>query len=216
MGMLPAALTPEIVYKEKQLAYEQLQTGSHWPNREEWFSARNAIPGVRPYFKKLPQLSLRQQQLYGLVRYARPSFEKNITSSPHQETPRDTSTMSDVEEKTSDDAKLPGEKQRRWGRSRASVGVSTAQGEVDGVTARRPPLAQNIPSSTEDPAPSCDSDDQSARNVRRLQKILKEIPVLEGRQSSGEKLLRNQIQKIERKEQYRSELRHLAPTLARE
>merc|ERR1712048_1289312 len=38
--MLPAVLTPEGVYREKQLAYEQLETGSHWPNREEWFQAR--------------------------------------------------------------------------------------------------------------------------------------------------------------------------------
>jgi len=40
--MLPAALTPDEVYPDKLRAYEQLETGSHWPNREEWFK-QNAI-----------------------------------------------------------------------------------------------------------------------------------------------------------------------------
>merc|ERR1712232_188545 len=92
--MLPAAMTPVDAYREKQLAYEQLQTGSHWPNREEWFQSRSQMAGIRPYFKEPPQLSLRQQQLYGLVRYTSSLLEVNTMSSLHQETTEANGTTS--------------------------------------------------------------------------------------------------------------------------
>lgn len=74
---LPAELTPESVYLQKQRAYEHLQTGCHYPNREEWFEAvdRHKKMPWRPYFAAPPKLTHRQQELYGLVRYSRPEPE---------------------------------------------------------------------------------------------------------------------------------------------
>mmetsp|Transcript_100533 Transcript_100533/g.174553 ORF Transcript_100533/g.174553 Transcript_100533/m.174553 type:complete len:936 (+) Transcript_100533:57-2864(+) len=68
---LPAALTPEGVYEQKQIAYEQLETGGHWTNREEWFKARSNHQCIswQKYFDKPPDLTVRQRQLYGLDRY---------------------------------------------------------------------------------------------------------------------------------------------------
>jgi len=68
--MLPAALTPEEVYVEKQQAFQSLETGSHWPCREEWFTPRSPPRfALRPYFNKSPVLTPRQRLLYGLDRY---------------------------------------------------------------------------------------------------------------------------------------------------
>lgn len=68
--MMPAKLTPEHVYAEKQRAYEQLHTSSHWPCQEEWFSSRDEPQfDLRPYFKEPPALTPRQRLLYGLERY---------------------------------------------------------------------------------------------------------------------------------------------------
>lgn len=73
--MLPAALTPEHVYTEKQRAYEQLQTSSHWPCMEEWFSIRQEPQfDLRPYFRAPPALTARQRLLYGLDRYSSPQL----------------------------------------------------------------------------------------------------------------------------------------------
>ena len=69
---LPAALTPDEVYPQKLQAYRELQTGSHWPNREEWFKPNKRVhqlDKIRPYFAAPLVLSTRQQQLHGLVRY---------------------------------------------------------------------------------------------------------------------------------------------------
>jgi len=68
---LPAALTPEPVYEQKQRAYQRLETGCHYPNREEWFSAGDKHKQLtwRPYLTKPPELTQRQRQLYGLERY---------------------------------------------------------------------------------------------------------------------------------------------------
>merc|ERR1712187_132485 len=69
--MLPASLTHDSLYVKKQEAYQQLETGSHWPCREEWFAPRKASQAcARPYFREPPKLSARQELLYGLVRYA--------------------------------------------------------------------------------------------------------------------------------------------------
>lgn len=69
--MMPAALTPEPVYDLKQQAYDQLETGSHWPCQEEWFRARNrgSRCDVRPFYKQPPTLTARQRLLYGLEHY---------------------------------------------------------------------------------------------------------------------------------------------------
>jgi len=71
---LPAALTMEPVYPQKQRAYERLETGCHYPSREEWFetTARHMKMPWRPYFKTPPKLTRRQQELYGLMRYGGP------------------------------------------------------------------------------------------------------------------------------------------------
>jgi len=79
MCMLPAALTPEHVYVEKQRAYEQLQTGSHWPCMEEWFSPRQEPQfDLRPFFRAPPALTARQRLLYGLDRYESPQLGEVI------------------------------------------------------------------------------------------------------------------------------------------
>jgi MOSC domain-containing protein YiiM len=71
--MLPAVLTPESVYGKKWEAYHGLETGSHWPKKEEWFKCRRQVPfDLRPYFQQPPTLTARQRQLYGLDRYNAP------------------------------------------------------------------------------------------------------------------------------------------------
>jgi hypothetical protein len=69
---MPAAMTPEAVYAQKRLAYQHLETGCHYPTREEWFEKtdRHKRLDWRPYFRELPDLTPRQRQLYGLERYA--------------------------------------------------------------------------------------------------------------------------------------------------
>mmetsp|Transcript_33489 Transcript_33489/g.59036 ORF Transcript_33489/g.59036 Transcript_33489/m.59036 type:complete len:522 (-) Transcript_33489:245-1810(-) len=81
--MLPAAMTPEDVYEKKQSAYQQLATGSHWPNQEEWFAQRGRGLDFTPspYYKKPPQLTPRQRLLYGLDRYTPHSFLQPNSSS---------------------------------------------------------------------------------------------------------------------------------------
>jgi hypothetical protein len=81
--MLPAVMTPERVYNDKQAAYHQLQTGCHWPNREEWFRPRKSNLDVQPYFRQLPQLSLRHQQLYGLLRYEAQAVPEKLLMAPN-------------------------------------------------------------------------------------------------------------------------------------
>jgi len=68
---MPAALTPEAVYAQKRRAYEGFETGCHYPSREEWFEMgdRHKKFAWKPYFTSPPKLTLRQQELYGLVRY---------------------------------------------------------------------------------------------------------------------------------------------------
>jgi len=82
--MLPAVLTPEEVYEQKQQAYQKLETGSHWPCQEEWFSPRKAPQfDLQPYFRKPPALTERQSLLYGLRRYngASPLLSSQMPSS---------------------------------------------------------------------------------------------------------------------------------------
>uniref|UniRef100_A0A7S1FCU1 MOSC domain-containing protein n=1 Tax=Noctiluca scintillans TaxID=2966 RepID=A0A7S1FCU1_NOCSC len=86
--MLPAALTPEAVYGKKWEAFQRLETGNHWPQREEWFKRRGEVPfDLRPYFRQLPVLTARQRLLYGLDRYAEsnlgvPSAMGSVESNP--------------------------------------------------------------------------------------------------------------------------------------
>lgn len=69
---LPAELTPASMYTLKRAAYEGLETGSHWPSKEVWFvqDARKPTRRLRPYFKTPPKLTMRQQELHGLVPYS--------------------------------------------------------------------------------------------------------------------------------------------------
>jgi len=68
VSCLPFELTPEPVYHQKSRAYEQLETGSHWACREEWFGKQD-LPGIQPYHRVPPPLTKRQQELFGLARY---------------------------------------------------------------------------------------------------------------------------------------------------
>lgn len=86
---LPACLTPESLYASKQEAYQALHTGikqflllppawaltqvglgAHWPNKEGWFRPhpRRTVQ-MKPYYAAPPELTHRQQELYGLCRY---------------------------------------------------------------------------------------------------------------------------------------------------
>eukprot|EP00928_Gymnodinium_smaydae_P002095 TRINITY_DN10734_c0_g2_i2.p1 TRINITY_DN10734_c0_g2~~TRINITY_DN10734_c0_g2_i2.p1 ORF type:complete len:744 (+),score=66.36 TRINITY_DN10734_c0_g2_i2:104-2335(+) len=66
----PAEITPEDVYDLKKLAGHLMHTGTHWPNWEEWIETKrdNAF-ACMPFFRAPPRLTLRQRQLYGLLRY---------------------------------------------------------------------------------------------------------------------------------------------------
>lgn len=93
---LPAALTPEPVYEQKLRAYERLETSCHYPNREEWFEEAEKHKKIcwKPYFNKPPELTLRQKQLYGLVRYSateqsEPKMEKEKEKASSRRRPTD-------------------------------------------------------------------------------------------------------------------------------
>lgn len=55
-----------------------------------------------------------------------------------------------------------------------------------------------------------DDTGESASELRRVQKALKEIEALEVKRDSGERLRKNQMAKIERKKTYRHKLQCLA------
>lgn len=119
---LPAVLTPEAVYAQKWRAYKQLETGSHWPNREEWFEPRRRNLDIQPFFKAPPELTLRQKELYGLVKYLTPdpSAPLPLAETVQEEVSRaeDSLDDSDPAQEGADfeggpaGRKLP----RRWGR----------------------------------------------------------------------------------------------------
>lgn len=70
--MLPAAHTPSHVYDKKREAYANLETGNHWPTREDWFRPMrfcNRSFKPQPYFRTPPKLNHRLQELYGLKKY---------------------------------------------------------------------------------------------------------------------------------------------------
>lgn len=72
--MMPSQMTPEALYPKKRLAYEKLETGSHWPTKEEWFRREGWFSynfKARCFFKSPPQLTNRLQELYGLRHYPR-------------------------------------------------------------------------------------------------------------------------------------------------
>jgi len=110
---LPASLTPEAVYEAKRRAYLQLETGGHWPCREEWFIVRDkhARLSIQPYLKDPPNLPRRQLELYGLVRYS---------TLPEVLVPPDNAKTEDAEEEdfTNKGAKSA---KRRWARKDSST-----------------------------------------------------------------------------------------------
>ena len=65
--------TDENVPRHKQEAYQRLETGSHWPCKEDWFAPdrRNQHHTRRgsAFFDKPPLLTTRQQELHGLRSY---------------------------------------------------------------------------------------------------------------------------------------------------
>lgn len=79
--MLPACLTPDEILPRKRQAFEQLETGSHWPCKEEWFTSRGSPAfEVGIYHRVPPALTPRQRLLYGLERYRRPQPERALTA----------------------------------------------------------------------------------------------------------------------------------------
>jgi len=118
-------------------------------------------------------------------------------------------TSFDGEVNESNDAK-PQAARRRWGRSSASARASAVHAEADCTTPSRPPQPSSTSYCKEVAALAVD-DGQHARDIRRYQKALREIEALEAKQSSGEKLRRNQIDKIEKKGKYMHDLHCLTP-----
>lgn len=213
--MLPAALTPEAVYRQKVAAYEQLQTGCHWPNREEWFHPRRHHAEYKPYFKKPPKLSLRQQQLYGLVCYD-PSNPQTLSAASTKTGTEgeniDTQNAAAVEGDGSK-AKVP----RRWGReSKPSKSAAALLDQLPQAAASRADHLPQAAASTDGYAPKCtaeadDSCKDTSTEVRRLRKALREIEALEVRRDNGEELRKNQLEKIERKQWYLCDLQRVTP-----
>jgi hypothetical protein len=124
--MLPAALTPEEVYPLKLRAYEQLETGSHWPSKEEWFKPRREINiDIKPFFKKPPALTGRQRLLYGLDRY--PHLEKPIRDPVELEEGgvcNDEAAVNAIVNRNVDLICSKG-RVRRWGRAKAMAETHT-------------------------------------------------------------------------------------------
>eukprot|EP01050_Picozoa_sp_SAG11_P011081 SAG11_NODE_1149_length_5682_cov_5.991401_3_plen_515_part_00 len=84
---LPAALTPPHIAALKHHAYQNLETGSHWPCKEEWFVPdRRKLQKTRlhPFFRKPPPLTARQQELHGLLPY-KSEPEPEADAEPEQE-----------------------------------------------------------------------------------------------------------------------------------
>jgi len=104
---MPAAITPEPVYAQKSRAYERLETGCHYPTREEWFEVveRHMRIAWRPYFSSLPKLTRRQQELYGLVRYGEPHPEEETASARKSEAAKAEGDAKVIESSSSDPAK---------------------------------------------------------------------------------------------------------------
>lgn len=226
--MMPAVLTPEEVYPDKQRAYEQLETGCHWPTREEWFKPRQEPQfEVRRFFAKPPALTSRQRLLYGLDRYPqKPSPCKRMSM-----------VQDDCETDggSGDKAGSSNDRVRRWNRAKAKPNDSKAE------TAS----ASSHDSSDSIDVPKDDNDDgfwetsehptgvdqahlgtgsavSKAREVRRLQKALLEIGRLELQQQvlGGEgqlglgKLRLNQLQKISKKQEYMDRLQELGASFS--
>mmetsp|Transcript_58430 Transcript_58430/g.165923 ORF Transcript_58430/g.165923 Transcript_58430/m.165923 type:complete len:472 (-) Transcript_58430:410-1825(-) len=194
---LPAALTPESVYAEKLRAYQLLETGSHWPSREEWFETRDKHEAlaIRPYFRSPPVLPTRLQELYGLVRY-----ELAAPIAP-----------SDVEW----EKKAPA--RRRWGKAR-KPGVD---GETGTQPIQDPRAHEQLPQVGDDLLPcivgpaeceaaTCQEDapgtGEAEKEARKLRKALSEIEQLESKRQAGEQLRMNQLTKLEKQNEYRQQL----------
>jgi len=235
--MLPAALTPDGVYSDKLRAYQQLETGSHWPTKEEWFKPRREVKiCVKPFFKAPPVLTHRQRLLYGLDRYSQDStVEKPIKCLVER---GDESTCNDDAIAESSCSK---QRVRRWGRKKeeasaasttsASPGTSDSDDEgfwnlrsdemtASSKTCRPEELSAYRKACTEpellgvDTSDSKSSKNEEEKEIRKLRKALREIGQLELQQqimgnSGVGKLRRNQLEKISKKQEYLDRLQQL-------
>jgi ectoine hydroxylase-related dioxygenase (phytanoyl-CoA dioxygenase family) len=210
--MLPAVMTPESAYPQKRKAYEQLQTGSHWPCREEWFlPKRGSQQSIQPFFWEPPQLTPRQQLLYGLARYpaalpdaplAEATFcgERTAGAGDHNTGSRPSRT-------------------RRWARGTQALPLQDESAEASAfptVTSNRACVEQAVDecglqdeSFQENVLSPAALDESGQKEVRKLCKALREIENLEHRQANGEMLLQNQLQKIDKKLNYEERLKSL-------
>jgi len=232
--MLPAALTPESVYKDKLRAYKRIETGSHWPNREEWFKPRRGSAQT-PYFRKPPSLTLRQQELYGLVRYSTTPMRASpsVGSEPQDATHSRSTSAGSIGISAAAAAaaaaigKAAEKTTRRWTRSSAPHEETSAadiprksQSSAEPAAAAAPALPVEISSAMRQEGimekalgsgPS-----QAFKDVRRVEKAIREIEALEKKQETGDKLQQNQIIKIQRKQKCIEELRSFKAALAGE
>jgi len=197
---MPAALTPELVYPEKHRAYERLETGSHWPTREEWFEMhqRHEALVTRPFFRSPPELTKRQRELYGLVRYAQvplaPPPAECMTKAPLRRRWRKPSEQPEQKAERPPERSQPSRQQ-----AGTSEALHTAQPELDSPA-------------ESDPVGPPSALIASDREVRKLQKAVREIEALEQRQQAGEKLQGNQEKKIGKKLEYLRQLQALSTT----
>lgn len=202
---MPAALTPDHVYAQKQRAYENLETGSHWPCQEEWFSARgeSQFPS-RPYYKTPPELTHRQRLLYGLDRYCH-SIRAAISATSRAS--HGTASSESAEPFLEVDSANTSNRTRRWQKQ-----VCTKRAAEATVPAEhRPQLQadQGFPqhaAPTADPSMQLHAGDQAAKEARKLKKALREIAELERQQQDGRQMRRNQLKKVDMKAEINARL----------
>jgi hypothetical protein len=223
--MMPAVLTPENVYAQKQQAYAQLLTSSHWPCFEEWFSpGRNdrERSDLKPYFSQPPSLTPRQRLLYGLDRYpvapgpagafqaAAMNDQKKQQSDKQRDDKNRAST--NIGNATCAETVLH-RKSRRWGTGAPSVDEAGAMEGRPAEHARAPlstPLTnQTVSASLVEIERKHEVYDAmvaeptriatTEKEIRKLQKALREIRALEDAAASGKALLKNQMWKLDKK-----------------
>lgn len=206
---LPAALTPDSVYPEKLRAYERLETGSHWPTREEWFETRQRHEALatRPFFRSPPELTGRQRELYGLVRYGQATRTPPPCAESSTKEPARRRWQRPNEQQITRKADDPTESIQTLTPCACAPEIPPAmREELDSPAGRMPGTAE---AGQADALPASTALD---REVRKLQKAVREIEALEQRQKAGERLQGNQERKIGKKPEYLQQLAAMTTT----
>lgn len=224
--MMPAALTPEDVYAQKRQAYAQLLTSSHWPCFEEWFSPGRSDRergDLKPFFRQPPSLTPRQRLLYGLDRYpAAPGPAGALHAVMNEQSKQQSDKQRGDKDRCSTNKDIAAcadttqqRKSRRWGRAALPVDEEGSKEIKAAEHARFPQIMLN-PSANQTVSASPEGVERSfevhdpkvaecsrtawiEKEVRKVQKSLREISALEDAVASGQALLKNQMWKLDKK-----------------